>query len=48
MAGPVPGVCMLGPWPALVLGGSNLEREQAHVTYPTPKPDSLSAKCPQP
>jgi len=48
MAGPVLGVCMLGPWATLVPSGSSLEHEQAHVACPPPGPDTLSAKCPQP
>jgi len=46
MAGLVPGVCMLGPWLALVSGGSSLECEQ--VACPSPRPGSLNAKLPQP
>ena len=37
-ANPVPSVCMIGPRPALALGSCS----------PTPRPDSPSARCPQP
>jgi len=39
------GVCILGPQPALVPGGNNLERGQARVACLSPKPSSPSARC---
>uniref|UniRef100_B9HXQ3 Uncharacterized protein n=1 Tax=Populus trichocarpa TaxID=3694 RepID=B9HXQ3_POPTR len=43
-----PGVYMLGPRPALALGGSSLGRSQVHMANPSPRPVSPSARYSQP
>ena len=43
-ANPAPGVCMLGPRPALAPGGSSLGRAQERVANPTPMPVNPSAR----
>jgi len=48
VAHPTPGVYMLGPRPALALGGSSLGRAQVHMANPSPRPVSPSARYSQP